>query len=1102
MAIYSNQQGIASSFGSLFATVFRTKITQKRVALIALTSFTLLLSACGGGGGGGVGVSNSGGGVVTPPPAPVADTPPAAGVMRVHFYRSQGGEASWGVYSWQGPKVPSSGWPGSPFLFTTADGDGWGKHVDIPMDTTQTQMNYLISSPNAAGTDAAKDCASGNNTTVNLNANLATAGQEIWVVSGVCTAYSTEPPKPAAFNFSNARAVWLTSDTFVWPGASSTAQYQLTTALNGGLTVSSAGVVSGYDAQYPLTVVAAGFSSLPSAVQTKYPQYASATVLKLSTALTAAQIATIITGEVAIVQSSSSTTATDGTQLQLAPLLDSIYSPTQQSAAQTANLGVTFAADVPTFSVWAPTAKSVTLNIYPNATATTASATQTMTLNPATGIWSYTAPNTSWTNSAYYTYSVKVYSMYAAGGTVVTNTVADPYSVSLNGLDLTNPGNHHSMVLNLADSVAMPTGWNGQTLPATLDGTDSAIYELHLRDFSASDSSVSSAAAGKFAAFASANNSGNGMMHLSALAQAGLTHVHLLPAFEFATVDQLHCSSPTISPAIGAATSAATAVVAAQKSDCFNWGYDPLLYGAPQGSYSSNPNDGTTRVREFRDMVLGLHSIGLRVIMDVVYNHTTAAGQNTNSILDQIVPGYYYRLGASGNPNTASGAGPDLATENAMTEKLMIDTLARWASQYKVDGFRFDIMSLIPKQVMLDTQAALNQVALADGRRTANGPGIYLYGEGWGQSGLSFVNAQQANMAGTGIGTFNDRIRDAVRGGSPFDNSNGMVTHQGFINGLCYDNNDGSSCNTTAANLTSCASGSLNQQQCLFILQNRISVGLAGNLASFPLNSTTTGAQVDYFGSATGYTGTPQENIAYISVHDNETVFDVSQYKHPIATTTADRARAQVVGLSIVALAQGVPFFHGGDDMLRSKSMDSNSYDSGDYFNLINWSGSNNNWAVGAPPQNTGNNATNLSTMTPFLNNTALSPVSADISSTTLAFQDFLRIRKDSSMFRLKTAAAISSCVSFPDQGAQQAGLIVMKISGASGCGDSKYKSIIVLFNANKIAQNFTLSGAAGLTISLHPLQANGSDARVKTATFSSGNFSVPARTTAVFVQN
>ncbi len=1098
MAICSTQPGIAASCGNLVATIFGAKDRQKRTALIALTSLTLLLGACGGGGGGGSAAGTPGGGV-TPPPV-VVDTPPVAGVLRVHFYRSQNDAASWGVYSWQGPKVPSSGWPGSPFKFTTADGDGWGKHVDIPMDTTQTQMAYLISMPNSAGTDAAKDCPSGNNTPVNLSANLATVGQEIWVVSGVCIAYATEPAKPAAFSFNNAKAIWLTSDTMVWPGASASAQYQLVSATNGGLSVSTAGVFSGSSGQYPLTVSSSGFTGLSAALQARYPRYAGATVLKLTTPLTATQLASVITGELAIVQTSSAGVATDGTQLQLAPLLDSIYSPTQQSATQTSNLGITFAADVPTFSVWAPTAKSVTLNIYANATATTPSATQTMTLNSATGVWSYTAANTSWTNSAYYSYAVNVYSLYAGGGSVVTNTVADPYSVSLNALDLTNPGNHHSMVLNLADAAATPSGWSGQTLPATLDGTDSAIYELHLRDFSASDSSVAAASAGKFEAFA-ATSTGNGMSHLAALSHAGLTHVHLLPAFDFASIDQLHCLAPNIPPSIGADLSAQATVVSNQSSDCFNWGYDPLVYGAPQGSYSSNANDGSTRVREFRDMVLGLHSIGLRVIMDVVYNHSSAAGQNNNSILDKIVPGYYYRLDANGNPTSVSGAGPDLATENAMTEKLMIDTLTRWTSQYKVDGFRFDIMSLIPKQVMLDTQAALNQVALADGRRTASGPGIYLYGEGWGQSALGFVNAQQSNMAGTGIGTFNDRLRDAVRGGGPFDSGANMVVHQGFVNGLCYDNNDGSSCNTTIANNTACSSTAQTQQQCLFLLQSRISVGLAGNLSAFPLNSSTTGAQLDYFGSGTGYTGTPQENIAYVSVHDNETLFDVSQYKHPMATVSADRARAQVVGLSLVALAQGVPFFHGGDDMLRSKSMDSNSYDSGDYFNLINWTGNGANWAVGAAPQNTGNNAANLATATPFLNNTALSPVSADINNTTLAFQNFLSIRQDTSMFRLKTAAAISACVSFPDQGVQQAGLIVMQISGAAGCGDRKYKSIIVLFNANKIAQNFTLASYAGLSVNLHSLQSNGSDATVKTASFSSGTFSVPARTTAVFVQ-
>ncbi|MBV8657508.1 MAG: DUF3372 domain-containing protein [Burkholderiales bacterium] len=1050
-------------------------------------STTLVLAACGGGGGGG---SSSGGGT------PSGDTPPAAATMRVHYFRADGAYSNWGVYSWQGPKTPSTGWPGNRFVFNTADGDGWGQHVDIAMDTSQSSMQFLVTLPNSAGTDATKDCSS--NQQAALNANLANTGQEIWIVSGDCTVHTSEPAK---INLGGARAVWLTADSLVWPGASASASYQLMTAANGGLSAGGGGI-TGQDGSYTLTVDANGFNGLPAAVRSRYPQYANATVLKLPANTTPAQM---LTGELAVVQTLSGKVV-DGTQVQTAPVIDALYTP----AAQQAALGVTFAAGVPTFAVWAPTAKSVSLNVYDSATATQPASTVAMTVDAASGVWRYTAADASWTDQKYYSYSVKVFSR-AANSTVVTNTVADPYAVSLNAFDRSNPGNLHAMVLNLADSTAKPAGWDNHVahgLLSTLDGTDSAIYELHVRDFSVGDASVaainSGAEVGKFEAFASANaGQTNGMKHLAALAQAGLTHVHLLPAFEFASVDEVHCTNPTIPASTGADQTAEKAAIAAQDSDCFNWGYDPLVYGAPEGSYSSNAADGAARVREFRDMVMGLHGIGLRTIMDVVYNHTPSSGQADTSILDKIVPGYYYRLDATGNTLNQSGAGSDIAAENTMTEKLIIDTLVRWADQYKVDGFRFDIMSLLPKQVMLDIQAALNNVVQADGRRgSVTAPGVYLYGEGWSQSGLSFMNAQQANMAGTGIGTFNDRLRDAVRGGGPFDSGSAMVSHQGFISGLCYDNNDGSSCDNSNANLQWCDyPANLTQQQCLFMMQNRISVGLAGNLAAFQLNATTTGAQLDYFGNPTGYTATPQENIAYISVHDNETVFDVSQYKHPMATTTADRARAQVVGLSLITLAQGVPFFHAGDDLLRSKSMDGNSYNSGDYFNRIDWTGGSNNWAVGAPPQNTGNNAANLAAMTPFLNNAALAPSSTDINHTTLAFQDLLRVRADTSLFRLKTAAAIESCVSFPDQGAQKPGLIVMRISGATGCGDQKYKSVVVLFNANKIAQQFSSSAYVGHALQLHAAQAGGSDAVVKTASFASGTFNVPARTTAVFVE-
>ncbi|HYL70570.1 MAG TPA: DUF3372 domain-containing protein, partial [Candidatus Dormibacteraeota bacterium] len=437
------------------------------------------------------------------------------------------------------------------------------------------------------------------------------------------------------------------------------------------------------------------------------------------------------------------------------------------------------------------------------------------------------------------------------------------------------------------------------------------------------------------------------------LAAAGLTHVHLLPATDFASIDALSCVNPAIPASTGNGTAAEQAVRATQHSDCYNWGYDPFHYGAPQASYATDPANGLTRVLEFRQMVQALHHMGLRVVLDVVYNHTSASAEDPHSVLDQIVPGYYQRLDGNGSVENYSCCA-DTATERTMMAKLMVDTLARWAAQYKIDGFRFDIMSMIPKSAMLQALAAVNAVAAADGRGHT-----YFYGEGWTPNAAvsaGIVPAMQANMAGTGIGTFNDRLRDSVRGG-PSDSGAALTAHQGFVNGLCYDLN--------AADTADCAGDA---GDALFTLQDRISVGLAGNLAGFPLRPGVTGAQVDYNGRPTGYTQQPQENVVYAACHDNETLFDISQYKHPPSVSVADAGRAQVVALSLVLLAQGVAFVHGGDDLLRSKSGDSNSFDSGDYFNRIYWDGSANNWSVGLPPQNTGNNAANAATLGPLLN--------------------------------------------------------------------------------------------------------------------------------------
>ena len=886
----------------------------------------------------------------------------------------------------------------------------------------------------------------------------------------------------------HAQAVWLDASTIVWPGADAAHSYKLYYSSSGSLAAGTSDI-SGSDNPGG---VALATGMLTAAQQAVYPQYASAIALVVP-AGTAAQAGALLRDQLGVVQYSGST-PTNGTQVQIGPVLDSLYGASAAGIA----LGVTFDAttDAPTLRLWAPTASSVQLNVYANAAAQSP-VSVSMTEDPASGVWSYTAADASWTNMTYYTYSVRVFSRAAPSslgyGAVVTNTVSDPYAVTLNA-DSTR-----GMIVNLADAAATPAGWPG-ALPATsATPTDSVVYELHVRDFSVNDSTVPAAHQGKFLAFT--DLASNGMKHLAALAGAGLTHVHLLPATDFSSVDALTCVNPNIPATTGNGTAAELAVIAAQGTDCYNWGYDPFHYGAPQAGYASDPTNGLTRVLEFRQMAQALHQIGMRLVLDVVYNHTSASGQDPHSVLDQIVPGYYHRLDGNGAVESNSCCA-DTATERTLMARLMIDTLVRWADQYKVDGFRFDTMGLIPKAAMTQALSAVNAVAAADGRGHT-----YFYGEGWTPgSAVSAVitPATQANMAGTGIGTFNDRLRDGVRGGGPFDTGSALTANQGFINGLCYDPNSSG---------TPDCSGDAGDA--LFTLQNRISVGLAGNLASFPLRAGVDGAQVDYFGSPTGYAQQPQENLVYVACHDNETLFDVSEYKHPASVSVADAGRAQVVGLSLVLLAEGVAFVHGADDLLRSKSGDSNSYNSGDYFNRIHWDGSaNNNWSVGLPPQNTGNNAANAATLGPLLNLRPL-PDAATIAAVAARFQEFLAIRRATDLFRLASATAINNCVSFPDQGKQVHGLIVEQILGVGcvGATSSGYDSVVVLYNASTSAQSFSLASFAGVAqgtgsgqVSLHPVQRAGSDSTLLsgwkfTSSASSGTFTVPARTSAVFVR-
>ncbi|HET7773990.1 MAG TPA: alpha-1,6-glucosidase domain-containing protein [Burkholderiaceae bacterium] len=965
--------------------------------------------------------------------------------MRVHYQRTDNTYTGWGVYAWNGPTTPSAGWPGSP-RWAFDQTDSYGRYVDITVDPTKGKMDFVINKPTGATTaDKDPDC----DRVITFSASIATLGQEIWLKQGDCRVF-TSLDATTSLAMAHARAVWLAAGTMVWPNQTASGNsYKLYYAANGGIEVRASGVV-GADLAFDLTP-----GTLPADLQTKFRAKALGLPLNVPQAARD-QIKTLMKGQLVAVRFAGTTPA-EATHLQIQGVLDEAY-----AAAANQTLGVSFAGDgTPTFRLWAPTAQAVELKIA-------GGATTPMTLDAATGVWSLTGDK-ALTNSAYYTYSVRAWDWRSKA--VVTSEVVDPYALTLNA------NSRAAMVADISAATFKPTGWDAHAIPPLASNADVVLYELHARDFSANDSTVSAANRGKYLAFTESGS--NGMQHLRRLAQAGLSHVHLLPLNDIASVNESGCTTPTIPAATSATdTGPQAAVAAAKDADCFNWGYDPRSYAAPEGSYASDAADGAVRVREFRAMVQGLHAAGLRVVIDVVYNHTAG------SFLDRIVPGYYYRLNGDGYIENSTCC-ENTAPEFMMMEKLMIDTAVIWARDYKIDGLRFDIMGHIPKSGIVRLQTAVNAAA---------GRPLYYYGEAWNFGEVAndrlFDQARQANLAGTGVGSFSDRIRDAIRGGGPFDTGTAMVRNQGFASGQCYDVNASATCD--AANAA--------------YWQDIIRLGLAGSVRDFTLNGKLA-RDYDYGGQQAGFTQDPIEVINYAGVHDGETLWDMSQFKHPTATTSAERARAQVVALGTVLMGQGIPFIHAGDELLRSKSMDRDSYNAGDWFNRIDWTAGTNYWGeMGLPSAE--KNQDNWTLIGTYLANTAIKPSGAEIAAARDAFIDLLKVRKDTSMFRLGTGADVKACVSFPDQGsASQTGLVVMRIAGTKAgggnCGDGKYQAIYVLINAHKNASSFSHAAAVGRTLALHPVQAAGADARVKTATFSAGTgtFTVPGRTVAVFVQ-
>jgi pullulanase len=515
-----------------------------------------------------------------------------------------------------------------------------------------------------------------------------------------------------------------------------------------------------------------------------------------------------------------------------------------------ADLGAVWTKEKTFFRLWAPTASSVLLNLYEKGVGMNQVTSLPMTQD-IQGTW-YTE-KTGDLDKVYYTYTVTVDG--------VAQETVDPYAkaVGVNG--------ERGMIVNL--DATDPAGFTEDTRPEFINPTDAVIYELHIRDFSV-DNNSGIKNKGKYLAFTETGTTtrsgvSTGVDHLTEL---GVTHVHLLPSFDYASINE------------------ATLI-----NQDFNWGYDPENYNVPEGSYSTDPQKGEVRINEYKQMVQSLHQKGIRVIMDVVYNHTFS----TDSNLNKTVPGYYYRMTEEGQYSNASGCGNETASERAMVRKYMVDSIVYWATEYHIDGFRFDLMGIHDVETMNAIREALNQVD----------PTILVYGEGWtaGSSPLpESERALKANMAAldSGIAAFSDDLRDGIKG-SVFEE-----LEKGFVTGQ---------------------------------------TGLEESI-KFGIVASTEHAQIDYSKvnySDSAWAKSPTQTISYASAHDNLTLWD------KIATSNSsdsleDRMKMNLLSGAIVLTSQGIPFFQAGEELLRSKptdesgtTFDENSYQSPDSVNSIKW---------------------------------------------------------------------------------------------------------------------------------------------------------------------
>lgn len=509
------------------------------------------------------------------------------------------------------------------------------------------------------------------------------------------------------------------------------------------------------------------------------------------------------------------------------------------------DLGAVYSPKMTRFKVWAPEAESVKLNLYKQGEGDNL-IEQHIMKKSANGTYVFEKQGDC--NGIYYTYTVVNHGE--------EQEAVDPYTkaAGVNG--------QRGMVINLAKTNPQGFEMDGYRNPEHI--TDAIIYEGSVRDFTMDESS-GVFHNGKFLGLTEANTTNHfgEATALDYISGLGVTHVQILPAFDFETVDEKN-----------------------QKAQ-YNWGYDPDNYNVPEGSYAVSPYDGAVRIQEMKQMVLALHSRGIGVIMDVVFNHTY---RRDDSNLQKIVPGYYYRSDETGYTN-GSGCGNEVASDRPMVQKLIVDSLIYWAKEYHIDGFRFDLMGVLDIDTMNVIAERLKEIR----------PDIYLYGEGWNGGPSSLAEEKRAFKASAkkmpGIGMFNDDIRDTIKGSVFYDD------HLGFVNGGTH-------------------------------LENALRYGITGAVAH---------PQVDYdaYGSKP-WAKEPGQSINYVSCHDNYTLWDKLSVSCPEASEEKKKAMNRLCA-AIVFTSQGVPFIQAGEEFLRSKPLPEkkgfaeNSYNMPDAVNSIKW---------------------------------------------------------------------------------------------------------------------------------------------------------------------